>query len=196
MTLPVRTYSGYRYWITFIDDYSQFRAVVFLKAKSDTLVAFKTFKAWAENVLDLKIKSLQDDKGGEYMSAEFLKFTDECGIERRHTTRNRPQQNGVAERANRTMADDITAMLVEAKLPAAYWGECAGAMVHVWNRLPTAALPHMTPYEAWYKRKPDVSYLRVWGCTAYVYVQKDKRKSLAPHMEKCIFLGYPDGYKG
>jgi hypothetical protein len=48
-------------------------------------------------------------------------------------------------------------MLVEAKLPSAYWGECAGAMVHVWNRLPTAALPHMTPYEAWYKRKHDVS---------------------------------------
>jgi transposase InsO family protein len=63
---------------------------------------------------------LQDDKGGEYMSAEFLKFTDECGIERRHTTRNRPQQNSVAERANCTMADDITAMLVEAKLPPSY----------------------------------------------------------------------------
>jgi hypothetical protein len=94
------------------------------------------------------------------------------------------------------MADDITAMLVEAKLPPSYWEECAAAMVHVWNRLPTAALPHMTPYEAWYKRKPDVSYLRVWGCTAYVFVQKDKQKSLAPHMEKCIFLGYPDGYKG
>jgi transposase InsO family protein len=96
----VCTYSGYRYWITFIDDYSRFRAVAFLKAKSEALVAFKTFKAWAENVLELKIKSLQDDKGGEYMSAESLKFTDECGIERRHTTRNRPQQNGVAESAN------------------------------------------------------------------------------------------------
>jgi hypothetical protein len=54
----------------------------------------------------------------------------------------------------------------------------------------------MTPNEAWYKHKPDVSHLRVWGCTAYVFVQKDKCKSLAPHMEKCIFLGYPDGYKG
>jgi transposase InsO family protein len=59
--------------------------------------AFKRFKAYAENQLDCKIKALRDDKGGEYMSREFLKFTDECGIARQHTVRNRPQQNGVAE---------------------------------------------------------------------------------------------------
>jgi len=54
----------------------------------------------------------------------------------------------------------------------------------------------MTPYEAWFKRKPDVSHLRVWGCLAYVFIQKDKRHSLQPHMEKCVFMGYPSGYKG
>ena len=69
-------------------------------------------------------------------------------------------------------------------------------MVHVWNFLPTSPLPNTTPYEAFYKRKPNVSHLRVWGCTAYVYIQKDKRKSLEPHVEKCVFLGYPTGYKG
>lgn len=54
----------------------------------------------------------------------------------------------------------------------------------------------MTPYEYWFKRKPDVSNLRIWGCQAYVFVQKDKRRSLEPHMEKCVFVGYPSGYKG
>jgi hypothetical protein len=81
----------------------------------------------------MKMKELQDDKGGEYMSAAFLKFTDACGI---HRHRNRPQQNGVAERANRTMADDISAMLFEAKLPLLLWGEALTAQIHVWNRLP------------------------------------------------------------
>jgi hypothetical protein len=52
------------------------------------------------------------------------------------------------------------------------------------------------PHEAWFKRKPDISHLRVWGCLAYVHVQKDKRRSLEPHMEKCVFVGYPSGYKG
>src|SRR6266545_1898415 len=76
-----------------------------------------TLKAFMENHFQMKMKELQDDKGGEYMSAAFIKFTDTCGIYRCHTTRNQPQQNGVAECANRIMADDISAMLFEAKLP-------------------------------------------------------------------------------
>ncbi len=194
--LPVPTREGYRYWITFIDDATSYRGAMKLKRKSDALDAFKMFKSFAENQLDAKIKALQDDKGGEYMSNAFIKFTDQCGIHRRHTTRNRPQQNGVAERANRTMGEDISAMLYEAQLPPSFWGEALAAQIHVWNRLPTSSLKRMTPHEAWFKRKPDISHLRVWGCLAYVYVQKDKRRSLQPHMEKCVFVGYPSGYKG
>jgi len=130
------------------------------------------------------------------MSKAFIKFADECGIHRRHSTRNRQQQNGVAERANRTMAEDISAMLFEAKLPPSLWGEALTAQIHVWNCLPTSTLKGMTPHEAWFKRKPDVSHLRVWGCLAYVFIQKDKRRSLQPHMEQCLFVGYPSGYKG
>jgi len=101
--LPVTTAEGYRYWVTFIDACTKLRAVMFLKKKSNTFDAFRTFKAYAENLLGCKIKALQDDKAGEYMSNAFIKFTNKCGIARRHTTRNRPQQNGVAERANRTI---------------------------------------------------------------------------------------------
>lgn len=52
------------------------------------------------------------------------------------------------------------------------------------------------PYELWHGQKPDVSHLRVWGCTAYVHVQKDKQALVLSHMEKCIFIDYPDGYNG
>src|SRR5258708_4329895 len=111
--LPVRTREGYRYWMIFIDDASSHRAAMRLKRKSDAFGAFQTYKVFAENQLQSKIKALQDDKGGEFMSNAFIKFTDDCGIHSRHTTRNRPQQNGVAERPNRTMPDDISAMLYE-----------------------------------------------------------------------------------
>ena len=130
------------------------------------------------------------------MSAAFIKFTDTCGIHRCHTTRNRPQQNGIAEQANRTMADDISAMLFEAKLPLSLWGEALTTQIHVWNCLPTSSLKGMTPHEAWFKHKPDVSHLCVWGCLAYVFIQKDKCRSLQFHMETCVFVGYPSGYKG
>jgi len=191
-----RTHSGYRYWISFIDDYSRYRVVYLLKAKSEAFDAFKRFKALAENQLDAKIKTLRDDKGGEYMSNAFTKFTDDAGIVRQHTVRNRPQQNGVAERANRTMEERIVALLKEANLPHTFWGECLMAMVHVWNRCPTSAIKKATPYQLWFKRKPSVDHIRVWGCTAYVHVQKDKRTDFGSHMEKCVFIGYPEGYKG
>src|SRR6266540_5709751 len=105
-------------------------------------------------------------------------------------------RNRVAECANRTMGDDISAMLYEAQLPPLLWGEALATQIHVWNCLPMSSLKGMTPYEAWFKQKPDVSHLRVWGCLAYVFIQKDKRRSLQPHMEKCVFMGYPSGYKG
>jgi len=87
-------------------------------------------------------------------------------------------------------------MLDESGLAKAFWGECLGALVHVWNKCPTDAVKSATCYELWHGWKPDVSHLRVWGCTAYVYIQKDKRAGLGSHMEKCVFIGYPQGYKG
>ena len=79
------THSGYQYWVTFIDAFSRFRVVIPIKTKDMTFDAFKQFKAYAENQTGHKIKALRDDKGGEYMSNAFLRFTDECGIVRQHT---------------------------------------------------------------------------------------------------------------
>src|SRR5258705_1646660 len=81
--LPVRTREGYRYWMTFIDDATSHHAVMQLKRKSDAFEAFKTYKAFktyntfAENHFQTKMKELQDDKEGEYMSNAFIQFTDE-----------------------------------------------------------------------------------------------------------------------
>jgi hypothetical protein len=60
-------------------------------------------------------------------------------------------------------------------LPDSFWGEAAQAFVHVTNRFPTAPVGDKTPHELWYGTKPDVSHLRVWGCRAYVHIQRDQR---------------------
>ena len=132
-----RTHSGYRHWITFIDDNTRFRSKYFLHTKNQAFNAFKLFKAKAENHWNRKIKAMIDDKGGEYMSNEFLELTDQCGIERLHTVRNRPQQNGVAERANRSIEEHATAMLYEAGLPPSFLGEAVDAYISVQNKCPT-----------------------------------------------------------
>ena len=119
-----------------------------------------------------------------------------AGIARQHTTRNEPHQNGVAERANRTLAEGATSMLTEAHFPASFWGHAVSAFVHTHNRSPTVANSDNVPYTMLYGKKPDISYFRVFGCTAYVHVQKDQRKGLAPHTQKCVFIAYPSEYKG
>ena len=190
------TISGYRYWITFIDDCTRFRAVMFLKTKDQAFDAFRRYKAYAENHLGTKIQCMRVDKGGEYMSTKFNDFMLDHGITRQYTVRARPQQNGVAERANRTIEEHVIAMLEESRLPPSFLGQAVSAYIHIWNRCSTTSVDSKTPYELWHRKKPDVSHLRVWGCTAYVHIQKDKRTGIGSHMEKCVFVGYPDGYKG
>jgi hypothetical protein len=96
------------------------------------------------------------------------------------------------------MEEGVVSMLHESGMPTAFWGEALAAFIHTSNRLLTSALPDMTPYQSVNGSKPDLSMLRVWGCTAYVLIQRDKRPlgSLGTHMEKCVFIGYPQGYKG
>ena len=89
-------------------------------------------------------------------------------------------------------------MLVELHLPASFWSEALFTFLYVGNRSPTSSLPSKhTPYELWFGKKPDLSHLKVFGCRAYVHVQKDKRGGkLGWHMMPCIFIGYPDDFKG
>jgi transposase InsO family protein len=192
----VHTREGWKHRVTFIDDHTSFKVSYHMRRKSDAFAAFKLFKAYAENHFERKIKAFQDDKGGEYMSNAFRSFLAAEGIVHRHSTRNRPQQNGTAERANRTIDEHSTAMLHEANLPASFRALAVAAYNHVANMHPSARIGgNTTPFELWHKRKPDVSHLKVWGCLAYVHVQKDKRDASGSHIEKCIFVGYPTEYK-
>ena len=121
--VKVSTHQGYCFWVSFINDFSHFKAVYLLKHKSETFGAFKQFKAWAENLTGERMGSLQDDKGGEHMSSKFKAFCINHGIQRLHTVRNRPQQNGMVERANRTIKEGVISMLYESEMPPSFWGE-------------------------------------------------------------------------
>ena len=94
------------------------------------------------------------------------------------------------------IAEHIVAMLAESCLPPLFLGQAVAAYVHIWNHCSTTSLLSKTHYEIWHCKKPNVSHLQVWGCMAYVHVQKDKCTGIGSDMEKCIFIGYPDGYKG
>ena len=174
--------SAKRYIITFIDDYSRFAwiAITSDKTGETALEQFVRYKAWAERYTGFSINTLRTDGGGEYIHDQFNRYLLTMGIERQVTVARTPQQNGVAERANRTIMEAARAMLHAAGLPLSFWEYAVMAAVYLRNRSPTKALTDATPYEAWRGDKPDLSHLRVFGCRAYMHVDKTKRSKLQP----------------
>ena len=93
------------YFVTFIDDYTKKVWVYFMRHKSDTFAKFKLWKAEVENQTERTIKCLRSDNGTEYTDSKFMELCEQHGIKRHFTVRKTPQQNGVAERMNRTIAE-------------------------------------------------------------------------------------------
>lgn len=148
---------GYKYFITFIDDYSRYGQIELIHEKSDSLDAFKIFKAVVELQKGKKIKAVRSDRGGEYYGrydetgrnpGPFAKFLQECGIEAQYTMPGTPEQNGVAERRNRTLMDMVRCMLCNSSLPEFLWGEALKTAAYILNQVPSKSVLK-TPYELW-----------------------------------------------
>ena len=137
--------SGYEYYVLFIDDHSRRTWIYFLKTKSEVFKRFQEFRALVETQTGRKIKSLRSDNGGEYTLGEFVDYCVEAGIRREFTVPYNPQQNGVAERKNRSIIGAAKAMLHDQGLPLFLWAEACNTVVYLQNRSLHRALGHMTP---------------------------------------------------
>uniref|UniRef100_A0A2N9GMG5 Integrase catalytic domain-containing protein n=1 Tax=Fagus sylvatica TaxID=28930 RepID=A0A2N9GMG5_FAGSY len=195
---PVRTPSkgGAQYFMSFIDDYSRKAWVYFLKNKSEAFAKFKIWKAEVENQTGRKIKCLRTDNGTEYRDGDFLKFCEEHGIKRHFTVRKTPQQNGVAERLNRTITETARCLRLNAELPKIFWAEAVDMACYIINRSPRVALDGKVAEEVWTGQEVDYSFMRIFGCPAYVHISGEDRSKLDPKSKKCIFLGFKKGVKG
>ena len=131
------------------------------------------------------------------MNTEMCDLFSKHGILHETTVADTPQQNGVAERYNRTMLESLRAMMHAANVPAKLWAKLIATVVYLRNRLPTRANPNnTTPYERWFNRKPSVKHLRVIWSDAFAHVLKHKQSNkLAPQATKLKLLGYHDEKK-
>ncbi|KAJ9547497.1 hypothetical protein OSB04_020040 [Centaurea solstitialis] len=179
---------GYRYFITFTDDFSRYSYVYLIRHKSEAFERFKEFQNVVQNQLDRMIKFLWSDRGGEYLSQEFNNHLMECGIVSQLTPPYTPQMNGVSERRNRTLLDMVRSMMCRSSLPVSFWGHALETAAHILNRVPTKSV-EKTPYEIWTGKKPKLSFLKIWDCE--VYVKRPTSEKLKPKSDKCIFVGYP-----
>ena len=197
--IQVESIGGSRYFVTFIDDYSRCVSVYFLKQKSEVLKKFQEFEAIVTNESGEKIVKLRTDNGGEYMSVEFQEYLKSKGIKHETTVAYTPQQNGIAERMNRTLMESARSMMAHGHLPNRFWAEAVATASYLRNRSATTALEDgKTPFEKWYGRKPNLKHLRVFGCAAYAHIPDCNRRKLDGKAEKLRFVGYsknPKGYR-
>ena len=106
-----------------------------------------------------------------------------------------PDQNGVAERRNRTLLDMVRSMLSNSKLPKSLWTEALKTAVYILNRVPTKAVPK-TPFELWKGWKPSLQHIRIWGCPSEVRIYNPQEMKLDPRTISGYFVGYAERSKG
>ena len=185
-----KSLGGAEYFLTFTDDKTRYSWVYTLKSKDQVYVQFREWKAQVEKSSGKRLKTLRTDNGGEYVSKEFESYLKSEGIHHELTVPKTPEQNGVAERLNHTLVETARSMLLDAKLSKKFWGEAVFTAVYLKNRSPSRSLKGLTPYEAWFGKKPQVNHLRVFGCNAYAHVPKDERSKFDSKARKCILVGY------
>ncbi|CAN6310868.1 unnamed protein product [Urochloa humidicola] len=189
------THGGRRFFLLLVDDCSRFMWLHLLSSKDEAAAAIKVFKALVEKETGKKLKVLRTDRGGEFTSIEFGQFCAEEGVERHLSAPYSPQQNGVVERRNQTVVGMARCMLKAKGMPAAFWGEAVSTAVFILNRAPTKSLKGKTPFEAWHGYKPDVSFLRTFGCVGHVKKTKPFLSKLEDRSSPMVLLGYEHGSK-
>ncbi|XP_075080360.1 uncharacterized protein LOC107807206 [Nicotiana tabacum] len=200
----VPSFGGEKYFITFIDDFSRYGYIYLLKEKSQAADALKVFVTEVERQLDKKVKIIRSDRGGEYYGkynesgqcpGPFAKFLEERGICAQYTVSGTPQQNGVAERRNRTLIDMVRRLISNSSLPKSLWTYALKTAIYLLNRVPSKAVPK-TPFELWTGRKPSLKHLYVRGCPTEARVYNPQEKKLDSQTVSGYFIGYPEKSKG
>ena len=189
-----------RYCLTLKDEATGYAWVRFLQKKKHAAKAIQDFFAMAERQFDTKIKSFRSDRGGEFVSDALSAWMDERGVIHQLTVPYTPQQNGVAERYNRTLCERGRTMLLAAEVPVRFWEHALTYANWCSNRTPASGTPmHATPFFALHGRIPDVSMAKVFGCLAHIWISpqgKRKPKKMGARSEVGVFVGIPDETKG
>ncbi|KAI1000225.1 hypothetical protein K3495_g7973 [Podosphaera aphanis] len=196
---PFRTKSwhGNIYMLTIIDQYTKFKWGFFRNSKKNIAGCLEKWCQRAENDRKIngnneKLQAIRFDRGTEFLNQDMKNWAYKNNIGLEPTVGYRPEANGIAERANRTIMEKGNSMRFRAKLSAEYWELSFRAAIYLINRQPIGER-NTTPWTEWYGEVPEVDHYKVWGCMAYVHIPKEKRGKLDKRCWKGIFAGYSIG---
>jgi hypothetical protein len=189
---------GARFYVCFKDDYSKFRRVFFITAKSEVADCVQTFLKEVKTAGHVT-KVLLSDGGKEFNCEAVQKILKENGIMHRVTMPYTPEQNGAAEQENRTIVESARSMLHASGLPKELWAEACNTAVYILNRTGPTPVEGKTPLELWKEESyATIGHLRVFGTECYVHIPKQKRHKWDQKSRLGRLVGYmgdKDGYR-
>lgn len=167
---PYLSTYGYSYYITFVDAFTRYTWIYFLKKKSDAFAAFTQFYMLVKTQFSATLKAIQTDWGGEFRV--FTKYLNEQGIIHRLTCPHTSHQNGIVERKHRQIVEMGLTLLAQSHLPHKFWDHSFTAAIHLINRLPTSAATQFTSrFHALFNKLPDYQILRIFGCACFPFLR-------------------------
>ncbi|GJW28595.1 putative ribonuclease H-like domain-containing protein [Tanacetum coccineum] len=164
--------------------------VFFLRTKDETSGILKDFIRQIENQLNQKVKTIRCDNGTEFKNMDFIEFCGSKGIKREYSNARTPQQNGVAERKNRTLIEAARTMLADSFLPNTFWAEAVSTACYVLNRVLVTKPHNKTPYELVTGKIPIISYIRPFGCHVTILNTIDHLGKFDGKSDEGFLVGY------
>eukprot|EP00268_Persea_americana_P033657 TRINITY_DN3330_c0_g1_i11.p1 TRINITY_DN3330_c0_g1~~TRINITY_DN3330_c0_g1_i11.p1 ORF type:complete len:627 (-),score=65.47 TRINITY_DN3330_c0_g1_i11:2488-4368(-) len=190
------TKGGSIYYVLFIDDFTRYTWLYLMKTRSELYTIYTAFSTMVATQFDTKIKIFRSDSGGEYMSHKFRSYLTSQGTLAQLSCPATPQQNGVAERKHRHILETARSLIHSSHVPLQFWGEAVLTATYLINRTPSTVLSGISSYEKLFSFQPDLSHLKVFGCTCFVLLSDNERTKLGPKSTVCVFLGYGIEQKG
>ncbi|GJS46520.1 putative ribonuclease H-like domain-containing protein [Tanacetum coccineum] len=186
----IRSIDHKYYCLVVTDDFSRFCWAFFLGTKDETFHTLKDFITFIENQLNLKVKAIRCDNGTEFKNSKLIELCGQKGIRRDYSNARTPQQNGVAERKNRTLIEAARTMLADSKLPTMFWTEAVSTACYVLNRVLVTS-PHIkTPYELLSGKVPNISHFKPFGCQVTILNTSEHSGKFDGKADEGFIVGY------
>lgn len=194
--MHVKSLKGSKYFLLLKDDFSRFRTAYFITYKSSVYSCLEDYIKKIEKHCPNGIKILRTDNGLEFANQQVSELLQKFGIQHQRTVIYTPEQNGAAERENRTLVEAARAVLAAKGMKKEFWAEAINFATYVLNYTGTSSEKHLTPYQVWYNKTPDLHSLHVFGEKVYVHIPKQQRKKLDDKSKSGVFIGYAENIKG
>ena len=194
---PVMSPTGFKYFITFVDDFSRVTLFYLMKSRSELFSHFSAFCAKIQTQFHVSVQTLRSDNAKEYLSKLFQSFMLQHGILHQTSCVDTSSQNGVAERKNKHLLEVVRALLFKMNVPKHFWADAVSKTCFFINKMPSLVLNWATPYHQMFSNNLLFPIdPKVFRCTCFVRDVRPQASKLDPKSLKCIFVGYSHVQKG